>query len=208
MATKVKHEPCFQPSEAMSHNVVLDEVAVPVFKFLTAHAGNWTRDRHNHPLQAITPTSKDSCRCCMARWGMLSFRARWRMKCAMHVWNRLAKTCEPCGTAWRLSALSKHMRHMVFVIALGEPLWGRVLTLAEKQEKLAWFQGYKPQYKPRGYKRGVRTGRYKDQLKKDEDRHREGEWDSTDEESMRNGCRLRLPLYICERKGYDPQEWY
>ena len=86
--------------------------------------------------------------------------------------------CEQCGTAWRLSALSKHMRHIVFVIALDEPLWERVLTLAEKQEKLAWFQSYKPQYKPRGYKPGLRTFAYLTC----EDRFAEGEWGSTDSE--------------------------
>ena len=173
MTMKVNYDPLFQPREAMSHNAVLNEVAVPVFQFLTTHGGHWTKDRHCHPLRAISHNSKDWCGCCYARWGMLDLEKTWRMA---------SMPCEPCGTAWRLSALSKHMRHMVFVIALDEPLWGRVLTLAEKQEKLAWFQGYKPQYKPRGYKRGVRTGRYKDQLEKYEDRHREGEWGSTDEE--------------------------
>ena len=125
-------------SEAMSHNVVLDEVAVPVFKFLTTHGGNWTRDRHNHPLRARSWKSKDFCRCCFARWGMLDYQNGGRMWATMRLAGKCV--CEPCGTAWCLSAVSKHMRHMVFVISISEPLWGRVLTLAEKQEKLAWFQ--------------------------------------------------------------------
>ena len=107
--------------------------------------------------------------------------------------------CEPCGTAWRLSALSKHMRHIVFVIALDEPLWERVLTREEKQQKLAWRQSYKPQYKPRGYKRGVRTGRYKILLEQYGDRHREGEWGSTDEERDEEGMPIRIARLRKER---------
>ena len=59
---------------------------------------NWWMDRHYTYCKAISHKGKDWCPCCWAQW--------W-------VWEGVL--CESCYTAWRLSAVSKHMRKMAWI---------------------------------------------------------------------------------------------
>ena len=98
---------------------------------LIGHEGRWYMDKHytdNRNRRCSGTLYGKKCPCCIARWIIC------------------AQSCDQCGFAWRLSAVSKYFMDVVVAHGMSQPRWWTVFTPEERRERRAAIRGkgYKP----------------------------------------------------------------